>query len=83
MKIQLIDNWRAAWKMWSVRLNLTGAGLTALLLALPDTLTTLWASLPTDFTALVPASALRVIPLLLFLSATVARFIKQKALPDA
>lgn len=78
MKVRVIDNWRAGWKLWSVRLNITGAGFTALLLALPDTLAGLWSSLPTDFTAIFPATILPFIPLLLFIAATGARFVKQR-----
>ncbi|MDD1450806.1 glycosyl hydrolase 108 family protein [Sphingomonas sp. H160509] len=76
--MKLIDNWRHAWRLWSVRLSAFGALLTALAAAAPDTLLQIWNGLPEDVRSLLPESVAHVIPTLLFVATIVARLIPQK-----
>jgi lysozyme family protein len=77
--MKLIDNWRHAWRLWSVRLSAFGALLTALAAAAPDTLLQIWNGLPDDVRGVVPESVAHVIPTLLFVATIVARLIPQRA----
>lgn len=77
--MKLIDDWRERWlKFWSVRLNLIGNGLLALLLAFPDIARETWANLPDDLKALLPVRVAYWIPVLIFGAATFARLVRQK-----
>lgn len=64
IKAKLIDEWKQAWRFWSVRLALIGAAMSAG-----------WGALPADTRALIPGS--QWIGLFLFLAVTVARLIDQ------
>jgi len=80
--MKLIENWRHAWRLWSVRLSALGALLTTFAAAAPDTLLQIWNGLPDDVRAIFPETAVRVIPTLLFVATIVARLIPQKAAAD-
>lgn len=77
--MKLIDNWRHAWRLWSVRMSAFGALLTALAAAAPDTLLQIWNGLPDDVRSVFPETISRVIPTLLFVATIVARLIPQRA----
>jgi len=80
--MKLIENWRHAWRLWSVRLSALGALLTTFAAAAPDTLLQIWNGLPDDVRAVFPETFVRVIPTLLFVATIVARLIPQKAAAD-
>lgn len=75
--MKLIDGWRQAWRLWSVRLSALGAILTGWAALAPDALLQLWQLLPDELHALVPERVAGVIPTLLFVAAIVARLIPQ------
>lgn len=77
--MNLIENWRAQWlKFWSVRLNLLGNGLLALLLAFPEIAREVWANLPDDLKMLLPVRVAYWVPVVIFGAATFARLVRQK-----
>lgn len=79
----LIDNFKKDWwKLWSVRLNVIGATMLSAFLAWPDMLLSLWNSLPEELKVFVPSRLLVGLPLVFFIAATVARFVKQEKLND-
>lgn len=71
--MRLIDNWREAHRLWSVRLAALGALLMAALLGFPD----MWADLPADMRALVPARLQALVPMLLFAATIASRVMRQ------
>lgn len=77
MRLKLVDDWRRAWRWWSVRLNILGTTLLAWFLAVPDVARDLWAALPDDLKAELPPRAAYLIPLLILFAANVARVLKQ------
>lgn len=80
--MKLIDDWRDAWRLWSVRLVAVGALLQALAMASPDTLLVAWNALPSDLRIVLPEGAEGYISLGLYLAAIVARVLKQPTRPD-
>lgn len=79
----LIDNFKKDWwKLWSVRLNLIGTTLLSAFMVWPDILLRLWNSMPSEVKTLFPSQLLVAVPLLFFIAATLARFIKQAELHD-
>lgn len=79
-KLKLIDDWKGAWRFWSVQLAAIGSALQALLAWWPDAALAMWNSMPAELKAMLPQSALMTVPLLFFGAAIVARVVKQPAL---
>jgi hypothetical protein len=75
--MKLIDGWRQAWRLWSVRLSAIGAILMGWAALTPDALLQAWNALPADVQALLPEQVGKAIPFLLFIGTLVARFIPQ------
>lgn len=63
-KVRLIARWRSAFRLWSVRLSMLGAALSAG-----------WGALPADLRAALPGAEW--LGLLLFVAVTVSRLIDQ------
>jgi len=78
VRASLVDDWRDAWRWWSMRLIAIGAAYHSLLLLVPaDQLLWLWSMLPGETRALLPAAAMHGIPLILFLLAGIGRLAAQ------
>jgi hypothetical protein len=77
MKPKLVDDWRRAWRWWSVRLNVLGTTLLAWFLAAPDVAREIWAALPAELKAELPPRIAYLIPLIILFAANVARILKQ------
>jgi hypothetical protein len=75
--MKLIDGWRQAWRLWSVRLSAIGAILMGWAALAPDALLQAWNALPADVQALLPEKVGNAIPFLLFVGTLVSRFIPQ------
>lgn len=75
--MKLVPEWRAAWRWWSVRLNLIGNMLLAALLAFPAVAHDVWANLPPDLKAMLPPQVVLWVPVLIFIAATFARLVQQ------
>jgi hypothetical protein len=71
--MKLIEDWRLAGRLWSVRLNLIGLALLTAEQALP-----LWAFLPAEARALLPRWLAAGLPIACFALATAARVIRQE-----
>lgn len=77
LPIELIDNWQAFGKFWSVRLSLFGSALLSAFFAFPDVVTQVWNALPEEFKMHVPEELARWIPLVFIVSGVMARVVKQ------
>jgi hypothetical protein len=75
--MELINGWRQAWRLWSVRLSALGALLTGWALLAPDAMLQAWQALPNDLRAMVPTKIADAIPTILFVATIVARLIPQ------
>lgn len=73
----LIQNWRTAHRLWSVRLAALGSLLMTGLLAFPG----VWAGLPSEVRAVLPARLQAVVSMLIFVATLVARVVQQPAAP--
>ena len=73
----LIENWKESWKWFSVQLAALGAAISGLLIAFPDAVLQALALLPKNLLAELDEYK-ATIALVLFISAIVARLIKQK-----
>ena len=73
-----IPNWRKGWRMWSVRLNAVGSLLLGFLLFAPDAILSLWATIRPEAREALPAWLALGLPLVCFVGAIVARFIRQE-----
>lgn len=81
-RFEFIEDWRQAWRFWSVRLAAAGGALQALLAWWPDAALVMWNSMPDEVKALLPQSAVMTLPLLFFAASIVARILKQKNIPN-
>ncbi|MFY9349305.1 MAG: hypothetical protein WBL20_16220 [Sphingobium sp.] len=69
--MKLVEDWRRAWRWWSVRLSALGA----LLMGVAEVAGQSWAGLPQDVRDQVPHA--QTIALVLFMAAGLARLVKQ------
>lgn len=76
-RFEFIEDWRQAWRFWSVRLAAAGGALQALLAWWPDAALALWNSMPDEVKGLLPQGAVMTLPLLFFVASIVARVVKQ------
>ena len=75
--MQLISDWKKAWRFWSVQLAAVGALLTTALIALPDVAIGAWAVLPAEMKAAIPSEYMPLLGVAVFVLSMVARVIKQ------
>lgn len=75
--MKLIDGWRQAWRLWSVRLSALGTLLMAWAALAPNALLQAWNAMPAEVRALVPEDVGNAVPFLLFFATLVARFVPQ------
>jgi hypothetical protein len=75
--MKLIDGWRQAWRLWSVRLSALGAIIMGWVALTPDALLQAWNALPDDVQAMVPEHVGKLIPFALFVAALIARLVPQ------
>jgi len=78
--MQLIENWRLAWRFWSVRLQAIGAALLTLSLAAPDYAIQAISLLPLDIRAGIAPEIIQYIALAAVIAGIAARYIKQQKL---
>ena len=78
MKLKLIDDWKKAHRLWSMRLNLIASAIVAYVLAAPEVMLGVLNSLPPEMRSLFPPFA----GFALFALVTLARLAKQKEKPD-
>lgn len=78
--MKLVDHWRLIWRTWSFWLGAVGTALTSLLLASPDLALQVWAMMPDDLKATIPARYTPFIGVGIFALSLVAKFVKQAKL---
>ncbi len=74
----MIDNWKKAWRFWSLQLQ--GVGLA--LLAFPDLIVSAWVHLPDDIKVMLPSGYSDSIGITLIALGMIARLIKQGKLHE-
>lgn len=79
--MKLIENWRQAWRLWSVRVNALGAMLLGWVLLWPESILALWSLVTPEARDLLPRWLSVGAPLVLFLLALGARLVKQPDKP--
>lgn len=82
MKIELIENWRKWYKLWSVRLVALGTVLAGWFIASPDAFLQVWMMLPQDLKDTLPPEVVKYIPIAILTAGTLARVVKQNKLPQ-
>ena len=75
----LIPDWRAAWRLWSVRLGAVATALGGLFLVAPEAALQLWQMVPAEARSILPLWVVKGMPIALWVAALAARLIKQKA----
>lgn len=78
--MNLIPNWRQAWRWWSVRVSALGTLLLALAIAAPDVVAGAWALLPAEVLAILPRNVALIVPLMLQAGTGLARILRQRGL---
>lgn len=78
IEAKLIDGWRQAWKLWSVRLNALGIASLGYLTLAPDVALEIFNALPIELREMLPPFVANLLPIALFVAAIVARLFKQK-----
>lgn len=81
--ISLIDNARAWWKLWTIRLSLFGAAFMGILTAFPDIMLQVWLAMPDDLKALLPQQYVSAIALFILVGTAIVRVIKQQKLDQS
>lgn len=74
----MIENWRKAWKFWSLQLQAAGLAI----LAFPELLINAWVYLPAEIKAMLPSEYASIIGISLIAAGMIARLIKQRKLDD-
>lgn len=78
--MSLIENWKAAWKLWSVRLNAIGLALVSWPMIDPSSALALWHAMPREVRDMLPQQTGQIVAITLFAAAAIARVVKQPKL---
>lgn len=78
--MKLIDNYKDAWKLWSIRMGLLGTTLMGFLLAYPEAALDAWNMLPQDMKDTLPDQFVPFVGMVIFMLSMFARVIKQTEL---
>lgn len=81
-KIELIDDWRKAWRFLSIQLGIVGSTVAGWLVAFPDHALAVWATLPDDLKAVLPAQYMPLFGVGIFVLSLIARIVKQRKLHE-
>jgi len=77
-KPELIEDWKKATRLWSVRFGIIGTAVMGLFTAWPESALYLWGAMPFEVRALIPERFVSAIALFVFVMSTVSRIIKQR-----
>lgn len=83
-KLHLIEEWRQAWRMWSVRFAAIGTAIMGVLLTYPEIILEVWNTIPADVKYFIPHDVGKYLSLIFFVLIFVSRIIRQEKLlkPD-
>lgn len=81
--MQLIEDWKQSWKLWSVQLGTAGMALQTAFLTWGDLPLTMWNMMPDALQGLVPERFAFLLPVVFFAAGGIARLIKQPKLEKA
>ena len=74
----MIENWRNAWKFWSLQLQAVGL----VLITFPELILDAWVYLPVEVKSMLPTEYSSFVGLFLIIAGMVARLIKQRSLNE-
>lgn len=77
-KVELIEDWKKAYRLWSVWFGLIGTAVMGVFTAWPESALYLWGAMPAEVRAMIPERFVSGIALFIFVMSTVSRIIKQK-----
>lgn len=80
--MKLIENWRHAWRWWSMHVAALGVVITAAAIAAPGLLLDIWKALPDEVVELLPDRVANWMELGLFAAMMVARIMRQRGVAD-
>jgi len=75
-----IDDWKQAWKLWSVQLGTAGVALQTAFLTWGELPLTMWNMMPSPLKGLIPEQYAFLLPVVFFAASGIARLIKQPKL---
>ena len=78
--MKLINDWRKAWKFWSIQLGLIGGIITSVFLAAPEAALYAWALLPDDIKSVLPPAFIKFSGIGILALSFIARLVKQTKL---
>lgn len=81
--MQLIPQWRQAWRMTSVNLPAIGLAILALLEVIPDAVLSVYATLPADIRATLPEEVIRYAGYAIIAIGAASRIVRQRSLDRA
>lgn len=82
MKIELIDDWKKAYKFWSVIFSALGTAVMGFFTIWPDSALYLWQMMPSEIKQILPSNLATLIAMFIFLMSMASRLVKQKRLQD-
>lgn len=80
IKVKLINNWKDAWRFWSVRLSALGAAILTMVDLAPGAIASVWTQLPRTITDSLPDDMIKWIGIGLIVASPLARVIRQSSL---
>jgi hypothetical protein len=78
--MQLIDDWKQSWKLWSVQLGTIGMAIQTAFLTWGDLPITMWNMMPDAVQNIIPERLAFLLPVVFFAAGGIARLIKQPKL---
>jgi len=78
--MQLIDDWKKAYKFWSVRLGVAGTVIVSIFLAAPEAALYAWAALPSELKSVLPSDVIKYSGVVILALSFFARVVKQHSL---
>jgi len=76
-KPRLIEDWKRAYKLWTVRLSAFGVVVMGWFTFWPESVLYLWSAMPIEVRRLLPEQFATSIALLIFAGSAIARLIRQ------
>lgn len=78
--MQIINDWRKAWRFWSIRIGILGTCVASIFLAAPDAALYAWALLPDDIKSHLPPAFIKFSGVGILILSFIARLVRQPKL---